>query len=153
MPKPIAAPVVTFRDGAPANSVLNPGELVTVTFNQPVKLVGGASVEVFFDRDLNGDGTKGNAVGEIGFNQGYPLAAAEPVAEAGSTFANLPSGYTTRYQFTYTNQNGPMAIAYPNLPVTQAMVLGFGRLATSTGGYQTIWGNSVVGDQMAALGQ
>ena len=131
MPKPATAPVVTFKDQSPVNSVLNVGETVFVTFNQPVKLVGGSAVEVFFDRDLNGDGTKGNAFGEIGYSVGYQLIADEPIAEAGSSFASLPSGYTTRYRFTYANYN-VMPPFYPTLPLTQAMVLTFGRLASST---------------------
>jgi hypothetical protein len=136
-PMPFSIAKVTYLK-APGHIMaeLELGDSVVVTMNQPIKLVSGPEVQVTIDYDINNSGVKGDVAGEKGFTLGpsaFVLAANEPIAEVGSSFSNLPSGYTTRYQFFY----GIPAVV--PVPVGQVITAEFSKVPSTLGEYRTIW--------------
>jgi hypothetical protein len=151
-PKPIAIEKM-YYEVAPANATLpaalRNGEKVTIIFNQPVKLISGQAVEVLIDYELDGV-TGRTALGEKSLagtanpnTNGFPTAPNEPIFERGATFANAPSGYTTRHEFIYMGVNG--------VPVQVPFTVFFSELASTLGGYHTLWGLPVENDLTSLL--
>lgn len=155
MPKMFAIEKITYRRpaGNPSTGMrLELGDRVIVTFNQPIRQVLSQQVEVLIELDLDGMGGRGNALGEKSLmgamtpnTSGFPLFANEPVAEPMSTFSNMPSGYTTRYEFTY---NG---LGYLNVPVGTNFHVFFSEIPSSLFGYRTLWGTGIELDATAVL--
>ncbi|MBK7858530.1 MAG: carboxypeptidase regulatory-like domain-containing protein [Archangiaceae bacterium] len=154
-PKPFAIEKVTFKRNVANPSTqmrLEPGDRVTLLFNQPVRNSGGQSVEVLIDFDINGSGTRGDVVGEKSLaaaampnTTGFLTVANEPFGEPMSTFTNLLSGYTTRHEFIYT---GAM---YVPVPIGTQFTATFSEIPSSVFGYRTIWGAGVEADAVGAL--
>ncbi len=141
MPMPFSVAKVAYQK-APGHIMaeLELGDSVVFTMNQPIKLVGGSPVQVTIDYDINNSGVKGDVPGEKGYTMGpsdFYLAPNEPIAETGSTFANLPSGYTTRYQFFY---GIPATVP---VPVGQAITAEFSKTQSTLSEYRTIWDQPV----------
>lgn len=161
-PKPFAIEKVTYRRPASNPSTgmrLEPGDRVVVIFNQPIRNSGGQAVEVLIDADLNGDGMRRDQ-GEKSLagtttpnSNGFQAFPAEPIAEPMSTFANMASGYTTRFEFTYPGTLGPvgMAMATVSVPVSTQFVALFGEIPSSLFGHRTLWGTAVETDQVGLL--
>ncbi|NBD10388.1 carboxypeptidase-like regulatory domain-containing protein [Corallococcus silvisoli] len=131
---------------AAAATQLNTGEVVYVNFSVPITKQTGTSVQVFFGSDIDNNGTVGgNSYGEIGnySGQGFPLDIAEPVKPYATrtpaelpVFTIQPSGYSTRYSFTY---GGSVALN----PSQIRLVVAFSYLGPVQGindVYETIWG-------------
>jgi hypothetical protein len=140
----VEATEVKFHDtGASPDGFLNPGEIVEVTFNQPMGLAGNPTLNiVYFDRDLNGSTSTGDGFGEKGFTgAGFTLLRTEYAGGAdGTTSQTLnvkQSGYTTRYAFRY---NGGV-----NVPASTTVQLSFNRLSDSSGNIQSLWGQPLQG--------
>src|SRR5581483_10965446 len=102
-------------------------------------------VDLTFSYDITQNNSQ-NDPGEVGDTKDpspFVLVAAEPVAEPGYTFVNLPSGYTTRYEFGY----GGMV----SVPLNTAVQIRFGRTAQTLGAYRTIWDIPVDADTMSTI--
>lgn len=140
--KPLGALVAKFTDSN-ANSLLNAGETVVLTFDQPVGMFGSPSPQAFVDADLNASGIIGDYTGERGYSgNGFSVYRNEPVSEPGALFPLASSGYTTRYVFTYSG---------PNLAVGAQVHLALSRLPFPSAGLQTTWGQVLVNDVQAPL--
>lgn len=154
MPKTFAIEKITWRRPAANMSTmmrLEPGDRVVVTFNQPIRLAGGQNVEVLIEADLDGMGGRGNIIGEKSLpnatmqnTSGFPIVPMEPIAEPNSTFANLASGYTTRYEFTYPP-------GFLTVPIGTNFHVFFSEIPSSLLGYRTLWGGGIELDATAAL--
>jgi len=144
-----AAPVVEateikFHDtGASPDGFLNAGEIVEVTFNQPMGLAGSPTLNVvYFDRDLNGSTSTGDAFGEKGFTgAGFTLLRTEYAGGADGTstpglLTLKSSGYSTRYAFRYTGG--------VNVPPSTQVTLEFNRLTESSANIQSLWGQPLL---------
>jgi hypothetical protein len=140
---------------------INSGETLYVNFNVPVSKFGfGANVQVFFNADIDGNGTIGGAsFGEVGNTSGigFDLSNAEPTAPyATRTPAELPvfpiiqSGYSTRFSFTYIGCGGATGCRELN-PTNTSVVVAFSKLPSrsSTDYYETIWGQPIIADMTA----
>jgi hypothetical protein len=143
-----------------ASTQLNSSEVVYVNFSAPIaKAVGAASVQVFFNADIDNNGTVGgNSYGEVGnfSGQGFPLDIAEPTKPYATRTPNElpvfriePSGYSTRYSFTYSG----VALN----PSQIKLVIAFGSLASSQStseAYESIWGQPISTDmEMTGIAQ
>ncbi|QSQ11473.1 carboxypeptidase-like regulatory domain-containing protein [Myxococcus landrumensis] len=144
----------------PAAQNVDPGETVYINFSAALTpapdLLSTQLVQVFFNMDLNGDRTVGNAFGEYGFSQGYALKMDEPkipyVTRTGQpelpVFGISYSGYSTRYSFAYNTPLGAPS-AYPSLlPSDVKLVVAFAKQAPLgiNGSYQSIWGQPINAD-------
>ncbi|MBI3180796.1 MAG: carboxypeptidase regulatory-like domain-containing protein [Myxococcales bacterium] len=143
-PKPFALSTIEYKDQPPGDSILNNGETVVVNFNQPIRLIGSAPAEAFVDYDFNTTNPKGSDFGEKGFQSGFLISASEPMSEPDALFALAPSGYTTRYVFTF----GAATVGVANQTPVE---IAFSKLLNAQGGYQTIWGVPVTADESSAL--
>jgi hypothetical protein len=147
-PKMFAVAKVSFKKGGMnAASQLEPGDTVVVTFNQPIKNIYDPSnrVDFTFSYDITQNNSQ-NDPGEVGDTKDaspFVLAAVEPVAEPGFTFVNLPSGYTTRYEFGY----GGMV----SVPLNTAVQVRFARTGQTLGAYRTIWDAPVDADVSSTI--
>ncbi|XXF78651.1 carboxypeptidase-like regulatory domain-containing protein [Myxococcaceae bacterium GXIMD 01537] len=153
-PQAIAVATVKFQDLAPiaganpppfVNGRLDPGEEVSVNFNQVMGRIGPGFTlaQVFFSASLDNNSTL--SFGELGFNSGFTLDAAEPVAPIQTkTPAETPvfpigfSGYTTRFKFTYQGAN-PLD---PTFAATAAapIVIAFSKVPPASTTYESAWG-------------
>jgi hypothetical protein len=155
MPKPFAIERVTYKRPALNMSTatrLELGDRVIVVFNQPIRLVAGQNVEVLIDYDINNMNGKGDVPGEksppgatMQQTNGFVTLPNEPIAEPMSTFANLASGYTTRYEFTY---GAPGTVT---VPTGTSFTLFFSEIPSSLNGYRTLWGTGVEADAVGVL--
>jgi hypothetical protein len=121
-----------------------PNDTIIVYFNQPIRNTGGSNVDVLIDADLNANGNR-NDPGESGDTMDpspWVLAASEPVNEPGSTFTNMASGYTTRYEFVWAPGANSIAIG------TNVYVR-FSRVVSTLGEYRTIWDEPIEMDAPA----
>lgn len=144
----------TSATGATSTQI-NPGEIVYVTFSAPITKPAGATVQVFFDGDINGDSSiGGTTVGEVNnvYGQGFNLFIDEPTRPYATrtpaenpVFSITPSGYSTRYSFVYA---GTSAL----IPSQVKLVVGFAKLAPVFGSnesYESIWGQPIESDLRA----
>ncbi|WP_245767720.1 carboxypeptidase-like regulatory domain-containing protein [Stigmatella erecta] len=151
---------VQFRDLKPAptytNGVLDPNEQVYLNFNHVLSRYGTQTASVFFNADLDANGTVGNAVGEVGNKTGFALLADEPLAPyvTGTpaeepVFTIAASGFTTRYSFRFTGTRPLNPADFPGgLPV----VVAFSAIKdASRNGYANAWGVSQVADLTGVL--
>ncbi|NRD45844.1 carboxypeptidase-like regulatory domain-containing protein [Corallococcus exiguus] len=139
---------------------LNQFEDVFVNFSSPIAKQVGQSVQVFFNADIDNNGTVGgNSFGEVGnySGQGFPLDIAEPTKPVRTrtpaelpVFGITPSGYSTRYFFNYT---GSVALN----PSQVRLVVSFSNLAPVLGTndvYESIWGQPINADlEATGIGQ
>jgi hypothetical protein len=157
---PALAEVRYQEDSLPPNTTaqqINTGERIYVNFNVPVARFGsvfGAHVQVFFNNDIDGNGTIGGAsFGEVGniTGQGFDLTIAEPTGPyVTRTPAEMPvfpiiqSNYSTRYSFVYT---GTTSL----LPSNASVVVAFSKVAPRSASdyYETIWGQPITADMTA----
>ncbi len=153
MPKMFGVEKITWRRpaGGAATTRLDVGDTVVITFNQPIRQLA-AALEVQIDFDINNLNGKGDVAGELSppgamnpQTAGFPVAAREPLNEPMSTFSNMPSGYTTRYEFVY---GAPGTVTVP--ANTQFRMM-FGKIPSSLTGFRTLWGTAVEADIQAAL--
>ncbi len=144
-PKPVAA--ATFKGvKAPGSqgsaTALLTGDTLYVNFDTPIRNIGGASARVFFNFDLNNNGTTGGMgdVGEYGgaFNTGLTIVAAEPATDSANTFSCSASGYTTRWAV-----NLP-ALPLNGVPSGTPVKVVFSKDTSTSDGYQTVWGVPVL---------
>ncbi|MDC0711184.1 carboxypeptidase-like regulatory domain-containing protein [Stigmatella sp. ncwal1] len=151
---------VQFRDVKPGvgyvNGLLDPNEQVYIHFNHVLSRYGTQPAFVFFNADLDGNGTVGNAVGEVGNKTGFSLLADEPLAPVVTrtpaeepVFSIAASGFTTRHSFRFTGSKSLDPAAFPGgLPV----VVSFSGIKDpSRNGYANAWGVTLVSDMTAAL--
>ncbi len=138
-PKPFSVLSIQYKDNPPANQVLNAGELVVATFNQPIAVVGSPAADGFVNYDINNTSTIGDVQGETGFATGFSIFPAEPVNEKDTLFVLLPSGYTSRYEFVFSG-------ATVGVPNNTTVSIAFGKLMNASGGYQTLWGVPIASD-------
>lgn len=143
-PKPFAASSIQYQEtpGSPTVS-LTAGEKVIITFNQPIRLVGSKAAEAQLNYDFDNSGQIGDSSGELGNAAGFPIADAEPTSEPGSLFTLAPSGYTTRFQFTFAGAVG--------VPPQTELAVSFKKLLSAQSGYQTLWGTLLSSDESAKL--
>jgi hypothetical protein len=142
--KTFGAPTVKFVDSNATNT-LNAGEVVNVYFDQPMGSYGNffPGLQAFFDADLNGSGSVGDAAGEKNFSgQGFGVFANEYSFEPGVLFPPVPSGYSSRFSFTYSG---------PTLTVGTQVQLAFSRVLSQGSGVQTAWGKVITSDAQAPL--
>ncbi len=107
----------TSSVGEQSATELNDGEKVYLTFNHPISrpVYDGAPVYVRFHRNIYGPVTIppeagiGDSKGEHGNAEGFYLDSAEPLSPLATrdpaeppAFAIVPSGYTSRWSFTYS---------------------------------------------------
>jgi hypothetical protein len=120
-----------------------PGDVMVVTFNQPIQNTGGVAADVVFAQDinLNGNNTDPGEAGDTRDASPFRIIADEPIAESGSTFANLASGYTTRYVFALTNPPATASIA-----LSTAVTVRFSRDIATLAEYRTIWDAPIEAD-------
>jgi hypothetical protein len=120
-----------------------PGDLMIVTFNQPIRNTGGSATDVVFAQDinLNGNNTDPGEAGDTRDPSPFIISPNEPISEVGSTFANLASGYTTRYQFVLTNPPATASIA-----LSTAVTVRFSRDIATLAEYRTIWDAPIEAD-------
>ncbi|MBJ6760296.1 carboxypeptidase regulatory-like domain-containing protein [Myxococcaceae bacterium JPH2] len=123
------------------NGLLDPGEPIYVTFNQVMTLESGVASEVFFNADFNASNKVGDAPGELGFSQGFPIFPAEPSAPIQTkTPAETPvfplpaTGYTTRFAFTYGGKQLNPSLLFPTATIK------FKRVSPQSSVYLTAWG-------------
>lgn len=137
---------VSFHDsgGAAANGVLDNGEIVEITFNQPVGLDGSPNLKVFyFNHDMNGN-TVADSPGEVGYTgDGFAIFPCEPNGLPDATSTTLPlivkqSNYTTRYAFRFA----PPVTTQVN--VNTDVQLQFNRQVDQNGLLQGLWGQPVL---------
>lgn len=133
------------------NGTLDSGETVQVNFNQVMGYLNNGTVQVFFDLDLNANGSVGDAQGEKGFAIGFPLNAMEPsmpiqtrIPAEQPVFTLVNSGYTTRYSFTFFGNKLVAGVATPHqIPANQLppITLRFTALQpVAIPHYQSAWG-------------
>jgi hypothetical protein len=145
MPMPFNIQKVTYKK-APGNMFAQPqpNDTIIVYFNQPIRNTGGSAVDVLIDADLNANGNRTDP-GESGDTTDpspWMLAPSEPVSEPGSTFTNMASGYTTRYEFVWAPGANSIAIG------TNVYVR-FSRVVSTLGEYRTIWDEPIEMDAPA----
>ena len=153
-PKMFAIEKITYRRPASNTSTqqrLELGDTVVITFNQPIRQLS-AQAEVLIEADLNGSSVRGDAQGEKSLTgammpntNGFPITQVEPTAEPNSTFTNLASNYTTRFEFAY---NG---VGYLNVAIGTVFHVTFSEIPSSLFGYRTLWGTGIELDATAAL--
>jgi methionine-rich copper-binding protein CopC len=159
-PKPFAVGTITFKDVSAPAGVLNNGEVVTVVFNQPITSYGSPTLALYFNADLNADGSIGfNGAGEFGaltspftmFPQDPPVGAitnmgSPPTPVVAPFVVDLKtSGYTTTFSGTMSG------LPAGGLAVGTAVRVGFLRNTTVDSGYQTAWLKQVNEDVTANL--
>ncbi|WP_163863640.1 carboxypeptidase-like regulatory domain-containing protein [Myxococcus eversor] len=140
---------------APTSQQLNTGELVYINFSSPLftppVFADGSKVQVFFNVDIDNNGTVGRgSFGEVGnySGQGFVLSINEPTAPYQTrvqqpelpVFPITTSGYSTRYSFVYSGVG--------IIPSTTSMQVAFSKLAERgvTETYQSIWGQPLTVD-------
>ncbi len=128
---------MTWKEEGTNDGQLGSGESVTFNLTVPVgKVLAGSGPWAFFNYDLNGSMIIGDAPGEFGHDNGFPVSLDEPLGtEEDSVFGLKPSGYTTRLRMTY--------FGTALVPSGTAVRLGFNAPAAPWGLYQTIWGEPV----------
>lgn len=164
-PRTVALAEVRYQETAqPPNATaqqINDGERIYVNFNVPVArpFGGSAFVQVFFNADIDGNGTIGGvSIGEVGNNsgQGFNLVIDEPTGPY-VTRSNQPetpvfpinfSGYSTRYSFLYTS--GTATPLRELNPSNTSIIVAFSKLPTRTSEtYETVWGQPITSDLQA----
>ncbi|WP_253993664.1 carboxypeptidase-like regulatory domain-containing protein [Myxococcus qinghaiensis] len=140
---------------APTSQQLNAGELVYINFSSPVFTPfsggDGSSVQVFFNVDIDNNGTVGRtSFGEVGnySGQGFLLNIDEPTSPYQTRVLNpeMPvfpishSSYSTRYSFTYSGVG--------IIPSTTTMQVAFSKQGERgvIQTYQSIWGQPLTTD-------
>ncbi|NTX56707.1 carboxypeptidase regulatory-like domain-containing protein [Myxococcus sp. CA051A] len=146
---------------SPTSQQLNDGERIYINFSSPVFtpffLSDAAKVQVFFNFDIDNNGTVGGAsFGEVNnfSGQGFVLNIDEPtspyvtrsVQPERPVFAISASGYSTRYSFIYTTVTAtPLVSLIPNnVPFQVAFSKLGGRGVNQT--YESIWGQPITTD-------
>lgn len=150
-PKALGLATIRYQEtSAEQPRQLTMGETLYVEFNQVLAKSGRGepAVEAFFSVDINGDGTVGDTIGELGnaAGRGLPLVRDEPTGPYEAihntpvpVFPLAESGYTTRYAFTYP---GSVALDPEDLQIT----VDFDRLRERTADvYETAWGAPATG--------
>jgi hypothetical protein len=157
-PPAIAVENVKFQEVTTNNGLIDRGETVYVNFNQVMAQRFTTPAYVYVGLDLNGSGKIGDGQGERdpatgrSTGVGFPLSAAEPdrpiatrsPAEE-SVFPFGPTGYTTRYSFTYLPPATPSA-TYVSLQPGTSLFIHFSKLAPSADAYESGWGVAQTAD-------
>src|SRR5262249_27622487 len=125
---------VTVINSPVGDNFLDPGDPVDVTFSLPLARFGGGTLRVaYFNKDLDGSGTIGDALGELGYSgAGFAIRPREPVSEPGTQFTLVASTYASRWQMLYTGS--------ASIPATTPVTIDFTRQLDPSSGAQSVWG-------------